>query len=65
LLVRLLVSVALEQRRADHDRERLLARLGFGETKAGDLQGTASPDERPILTAIILGLFYLSVTENA
>jgi len=63
ILVRLLMSIALEQEH-EHDHARLLTRLGFGEAKTSALKETTSNDEAPILAAILLGLFYLNVREG-
>ena len=63
ILVRLLVSIAMEQAK-EHLHERLVARLAFGEMKVAELIAGHSDDERPILEALNLGFFYLSVAEG-
>lgn len=63
LLVRILVSIAVE-RLGSHDHQRVLTRLAFAEEQTTVLAKVEKAADEPILAALLVSLFYLSVAEG-
>lgn len=64
LLVRILVSITREQLTPGHDHKRVKSRLAFAEEQATTLAAIFNASDEPILAAILVSLFYLSVAEG-
>lgn len=65
ILIRLALSVSIEHENPAHDRIRALVRLGFATAAVEALRLTAGPDTIPILDALDLAFYYLTVTESS
>jgi len=65
ILVRILLGVALEHAEPGHNRVRALVRLGFATSAVEELRAVTGEPTRPILDALDLGFFYLTVAEGA
>lgn len=64
ILIRMVLSIAMEHNDPNHNHPRLLVRLGFAESAVESLRTKARRRDRPILDALALAFFYLTVQEG-
>lgn len=64
ILVRLLLSVALEHKDPTHDHARVRARIAIGIWHSTALDGHATPAEAPVLAALMTAFALLNALEG-
>ena len=64
VLIRMILSIALELHRADRDHDRMKARIAFGIWQTNRLDATRSPSERPTIEALAATFALLNALEG-
>lgn len=64
VLIRMVLSIANEHHTAGHNHARVLVRLGFAEAAVEGLRANVTDTDRPILDALALAFYYLTVSEG-